>query len=137
MEKILLIGDDFYLMATRAAVLAKTKASVTCCNSREFAALSEPDHFSLVVLCHSLAPDTARHIGEEVRRRWSQARTLLILKGNGEPSSVESNVDATVPAAEPARLIELAMALLAKSPEGRRRLPKGVPPSPSADSGAS
>ncbi len=125
MEKILLIGDDSHLLATRAAVLAKTGASVTSCNAKEFDALSDPDPFSLVVLCHSLTPAASRRIGDEVRRRWPQSRLLLVLKGIGDPSSFETHVDATAPAAEPAKLIAIATSLLAKSPQSPKRLPKG------------
>lgn len=119
MQKILLVGDDVDLLVTRAAVLAKTGCSVTCCTSKEFAVHLNQEPCALVVLCHTLGPDAGSEIGEEVRRRWPAARLLQVLKGDGDPSSAESRSDAAVLAGKPGKLLERATALLAQSPEGR------------------
>jgi CheY-like chemotaxis protein len=79
MPKILLVGQDFRLLATRAAVLAKTDASVVCCNALEAMKLLESENFALVVLCHSLAEAQAAQITDAVHRRWPKTRVLMVV----------------------------------------------------------
>lgn len=79
MPKILLVGQDFRLLATRAAVLAKTNASVVCCNAVEYSKIFQSEAFDLVVLCHSLAEKQAAEITEAVHRRWPRTRVLLVV----------------------------------------------------------
>lgn len=79
MPKILLVGQDFRLLATRAAVLAKTSASVVCCNAIEALTVLETEAFDLVVLCHSLSGNQISVITELVHRRWLETRILLVV----------------------------------------------------------
>jgi CheY-like chemotaxis protein len=76
--KILLIGDDFRLLATRAALLAKTGASTVCCNPAEVQKDLERESFDVVVLCHSLSEEEARKAAEFAHRRWPEAKVFLI-----------------------------------------------------------
>jgi hypothetical protein len=76
--KILLIGVDFRLLATRAALLTKTGASTVCCNPAEMQKDLEGESFDLVVLCHSLSEDEAREAAAFVRQRWLAAKVFLI-----------------------------------------------------------
>ena len=78
MPKILLIGDDFRLLATRAALLTKTGASTVCCNLAEMQKDLDGQHFDLAVLCHSLSEDGARLASVLVRERWPAAKVFLI-----------------------------------------------------------
>jgi CheY-like chemotaxis protein len=76
--KILFIGDDFRLLATRAALLTKTGASTVCCNPTEMQKDLEGESFDLVVLCHSLLEEDARQAAALVRQRWPAAKVFLI-----------------------------------------------------------
>ena len=78
MPKILLIGDDFRLLATRAALLTKTGASTVCCNPAEMQKDLDGENFDLAVLCHSLSEDGARQSAALVRQRWPAAKVFLI-----------------------------------------------------------
>lgn len=79
MIKILLVGKDFRLLATRAAVLSRSGASTVCCNPAEMKRELAGEKFDVVVLCHTLLPEAA---GEDVaglaRRWWPQAKILLL-----------------------------------------------------------
>src|ERR1700736_5869583 len=110
MDKILLVGDDFRLLASRAAILSKVTAKVTCCTSSEFARHVKHDDFGLVVLCHSLAGDARLSIVKETHRRWPKAGVLQVAPFY-DPSSVPSDVDA-VTSAEPSKLLERVSELL-------------------------
>jgi DNA-binding response OmpR family regulator len=80
MFKILLSGNDFRLLATRAAVLEKTGASVVaCCDASEALYVLEQEKISLVVLCHSLRDDEANTIAEKVREHNYQTKTLMLV----------------------------------------------------------
>jgi CheY-like chemotaxis protein len=76
--KILLIGDDFRLLATRAALLTKTGASTVCCSSAEMEKGLEGESFDLAVLCHSLSEENARKAARLVHQRWPTAKVFLV-----------------------------------------------------------
>jgi hypothetical protein len=113
MEKILLVGGNFALLAPRAAVLAKMVSNVTCCNPSEFGQMPVHEEFALVVLCHSLDEEDLLHIAFEVRQRWPRSRLLHIWERKGQPSPVEQRVDAIV-APEPRKLAGTVATLLTK-----------------------
>jgi len=110
-KKILIVGDDFPLLASRAAVLAKTGANVTCCSSTEFTQHLGHDGFGLVVVCHSLKDDTGCHVVRETRMRWPEARVLKVAGIDGKSVSCECQVDA-VTDPEPKKLLEHVSGLL-------------------------
>jgi hypothetical protein len=109
MEKILIVGDDFHLLATRAAILSKTGSKVTCCNASEFADHLGNDSFGLVVLCHTLAEDTRDRIVGDTHRRWPNARLLEV--ASLVQRRYVREVDAET-ASEPGKLLENACRLL-------------------------
>jgi DNA-binding response OmpR family regulator len=76
--KILLVGDDFRLLATRAALLTKTGASTVCCSAAEMQKDLEGESFNLAVLCHSLSEEDARSSAALVHRRWPEAKVFLV-----------------------------------------------------------
>jgi hypothetical protein len=112
MEKILLVGENFALLAPRAAILAKMVSNITCCDPSEFAQMAIRENFALVILCHSLSQEDLSFIASEARRRWPQSRLLHIQEENGRPSPVEQRVDATV-SPEPDRLVRTVAMMLA------------------------
>jgi DNA-binding NtrC family response regulator len=115
-KKILAIGEDFALLATRAAVLARTDASVTCCNSAEFATQLDRERFDLVILCYSLADSVRQAISADVHHRWPQARLLLVTAEPFPVSFSTSDVDAVTASMQPAQLIRAATSLLETPP---------------------
>jgi len=114
MDKVLLVGEDFALLAPRAAVLAKMVSNVTCCNPSEFAQMASRETFALVVLCHSLRQDELLYIASEARRRWPQSRLLHLCEEKGQRSSVEQRVDA-VETPEPRKLARTVATMLKKT----------------------
>lgn len=130
MPKILLAGNDFRLLGTRAAVLGKTGASVVCCSASETREIIRTEKFDLVVLCHTLSDQEANEIIETVRRLWPHARTLqVVFDGAREKPYRATELDATS-SAEPSRLVrrtaELLQALpnhyIEKKSDGAQRL---------------
>ena len=77
MASILLIGLDEGLSQTRAAVLAKTHATVV---RKTDLGNGVSQAFDLVVLCHTV-PEAEREAWSiEVRKRWPNVRIILIAK---------------------------------------------------------
>jgi DNA-binding response OmpR family regulator len=109
MEKILLVGEDFQLLSTRAAILSKLSDKVTCCNSSEFLEHIKDRDFALVVLCHSVRAEVGCEVVKETRRRWPKARVLQVALGNDQ--SLACVVDA-VTTTEPKKLWEHVSKLL-------------------------
>jgi len=117
MPKILLAGNDFRLLGTRAAVLGKTGASVVCCSASETREIIKTEKFDLVVLCHTLSDQEADQIIATVRRLWPQARTLqVVFDGARERPYRATELDATS-SAEPSRLVRRTMELLQALPK--------------------
>jgi hypothetical protein len=120
MEKILLIGKDFGLLSSRAAVLAKTKAAVTCCYPNEVSTLLGSNaNMNLVVLCHSLPADVRAGIIKDIRVKWPQAQVLQVLTDLYETSGYD--VDAMAES-DPPKLIEQVRELLSASSAQRKVL---------------
>jgi CheY-like chemotaxis protein len=126
MSKILLAGNDFRLLATRAAVLAKTEASVTCCNASEAMKVLESETFDLVVLCHSLTATQAAEITDRVHQRLPGTKILLVVSGVAS-ELLYSGIpfDATSPT-DPNHLIRRTSELLRALPN--HRIEEPVPP---------
>lgn len=112
MPKILLVGQDFRLLATRAAVLAKTDASVVCCNAFEAMKLLESESFALIVLCHSLTEKQGSEITEAVHRRWPKTKILMVVSNVAQERLYRGiEFDATS-SPEPNRLVSRTAELL-------------------------
>ena len=115
MKRILAVGEEFSLLVSRAALLARTDATVTYCNSAEFKTHLARDHFDLVILCYSVAEAAGERIAAEVRSRWPEARLLVITTENvGYPQS-KLRADAFVDHMQPAQLVRAATTLLDRS----------------------
>ncbi len=117
MPKILLIGDDFRLLATRAALLSKTGACTVCCNAAEMQRDLERESFDLVVLCHSLSAEDVRKAAALANQRWPEAKVFLV-----EPSVPLDRtfdgmaIDGTI-SSSPGILLERTSALLHTLPK--------------------
>lgn len=119
MPKILLVGQDFRLLATRAAVLAKTDASVVCCNALEAMKILENESFELIVLCHSLAEKQASEITDAVHHRWPKTRILMVVSNIAQERLYRGvEFDATS-SPDPNRLVHRTAELLEGLPHHR------------------
>jgi hypothetical protein len=117
--KILLIGDDFRLLATRAALLTKTGASTVCCNPTEMQKDLEREMFDLAVLCHSLSEEAARNAVVYVHRRWPEAKIFLVessvlMEKTFDGVALDGTISST-----PSTLLEQMSAVLQALPKDR------------------
>jgi CheY-like chemotaxis protein len=112
MSKILLAGGDSRLLETRAAVLAKTGASVACYSAAKALEILDEETFDLVVLCHSLSDPDVALVVEKVRKKVPDTK-ILVVASNADRYGLprENKVDATT-LPEPERLVALAKELL-------------------------
>jgi hypothetical protein len=125
MKRILAVGEDFSLLASRAALLARPDATATCCNSAEFKTHLACCHFDLVVLCYSLAEAAGERIAAEVRCRWPEAGLLVITTENIAYPQGKLRADALVDHMEPAQLVRAATTLLDGSRSPLPGMPQG------------
>ncbi|HMF54162.1 MAG TPA: hypothetical protein VK593_07420 [Edaphobacter sp.] len=120
MAQILLIGQDTGLLATRAAVLGKTGASVTCCAARAAGSLLQDHDFDIVVLCHTLADAEITEFTAYLHRRWPEAKILKVIVINSfEPEPQGSDISSS---ADPGQLFKRTQQLLESLPEHRLRI---------------
>jgi CheY-like chemotaxis protein len=112
MFRILLAGSDSRLLATRAAVLAKTGAAVVHHTSIEALEVLDRQTFDLVVLCHTLSQTDVAAIVDKVHRKISGAKILMVSSElDGYRIHLDSKIDA-ISMPEPGHLIALANELL-------------------------
>jgi CheY-like chemotaxis protein len=116
MHKILLIGQDFRLLATRAAVLSRTDASVISCNAGEALGILGGETFDLVVLCHSLSETQATEITDAVHRQWPETKILLVVSDIVQERFYAGLESDATSSPEPAHLIRRANELLKQVP---------------------
>jgi CheY-like chemotaxis protein len=116
MLRMLLVGSDSRLLATRAAVLLKTGAAVVYRDTSGALGIMDREAFDLIVLCHSLPETDVAVIVEKVHRKIPGAKILMVNSAlNGSAMYTDSHVDATsIP--EPGHLIARAMELLHITP---------------------
>jgi hypothetical protein len=114
MVKILLVGEDFRLLATRAAVLARTGANTLCCSPAEMVRDLRGEAFNLVVMCHSLDEASASMVAGTARQWWPGAKVLLIRASFGQQvGAIEC--DGVIESA-PGEMVREAAALMQKLP---------------------
>ena len=118
MEKILLVGDNFSLLATRVAILAKMSAGAVGCNPAELATHLGNEKFDVVILCHTLHESTRRSVIANARRRWPEVRILQILPRMDKTSPTSFLVD-EVASTEPDDLIRRTAKLLGRPPRSQ------------------
>jgi len=111
MLKMLLVGDDFRLLATRAALLSKAGVNTVCCNPAEMMRDLQHENFDLVLLCHSLQDEVAKDVTAVARRWWPQAKLLLMVSDLSPRASRAFGCDGVI-GAEPTEMMRQTMALL-------------------------
>jgi hypothetical protein len=119
MAAILSIGEDAFLLETRAAVLRRTGAEVVNTNIVSALSYLETRCFDLVILCHSIPIHLCRTLGEIIQLNWPATRLMhLSTLRSWEQSEIQAGVDICAP--EPEQLLEHTILLLG------RRSPSGV-----------
>jgi hypothetical protein len=118
MDRILLIGEQPSLLATRANILAKTGVSVTCCDINQLNVLLRNENFDLVILCHTLLRSGVQRscVISDIYRRWPQASILQVVGGYGDRAA-ETGLDTSLMWRAPGELVQTAVKLLGKPPQ--------------------
>lgn len=120
MSKVLLVGNDLRLLATRAAVLSRTKANVVCCRGVEATKVLETETFNLVVLCHSLEEKQAAEIIEMVHARVPETGILMVVSDVSQEHFYKGAAFDATSSTEPERLIQRVSELLRELPDSRQ-----------------
>jgi CheY-like chemotaxis protein len=117
MPAILLIGEDEFLLETRAAVLRSTGAEMVCADVSSATAMLERKNFDLAVLCHSVPGPVCQTVIEIIRQSWPSTRILLISAlRHWELDGAVEGVEVCTP--DPERLIERTIELLGRRKPG-------------------
>lgn len=112
MPKILLVGNDLRLLTTRAAVLAKTKASVIYCNALEAEQIFQSDSFDLIVLCHTLTGEQSAEVTGIANQKLPGTKILMITSSTSEDRPPKGVVFDGLVSSDPAGLVSRASRLL-------------------------
>jgi CheY-like chemotaxis protein len=120
MATILLIGEDDFLLQTRAAVLRRTGAESVCCDVASALLVLEHQVFDLVLLCHSIPGHLCETISEIIRHNWPGTR-LLHISAVRESEHFDPTDGVEVCSAEPERLIQRTVELLGRRKPGSVR----------------
>lgn len=112
MSKILLAGNDQRLLKTRAAVLARTQASVIYCNPAEAMKQLEGESIDLIVLCHSLTEKQISDLTELTHQKLPSARILRVVSDLREERPANGNDFYATSSYDPAGLIRRTSELL-------------------------
>jgi CheY-like chemotaxis protein len=117
MSTILLIGEDEFLLQTRAAVLRGTGADILCSDVASALSLLDKQVFDLVILCHSIASHVCETMVQIIRQNWPVTRVLQVSAvREWEQGEVIPGVD--ICSAEPERLIDRTVELLGRRKNG-------------------
>lgn len=111
MGRILLVGEDQYLLQCRAAMLRNKGAEIVAGLTRE-AETATIGNVDVVVLCHSIDPEMRVRFAAEARKRWPGVRVLQVLRCETELCPSAPYADASVLAGEPGQLIAETLELL-------------------------
>ena len=117
MLAILLIGEDEFLLETRAAVLRSTGAEMVCTDVSAAIRMLERKKFDVAVLCHSISGSACQTLVEVIRQNWPSTRILLVSAGRSwEMDARPEGVEVCMP--DPERLIERTVELLGRRKPG-------------------
>lgn len=115
MSAILLIGEDAFLLETRAAVLRTTGAEILSCDTSSALPTMGKQFFDIVIFCHSIPLHLCHTLAEIIHQNWPGTRLLRVAAVRHWEES-EEVVGVDLCSAQPERLIEQTIALL-----GRRK----------------
>lgn len=117
MPAILLIGEDEFLLETRAAVLRSTGAEMVCTDVSQAIPALERKNFDLAILCHSIPGPVCQTLVEVIRQNWPSIRILLVSAVRSwEMEERADGVDVCAP--DPGHLIARTIELLGRRKPG-------------------
>jgi hypothetical protein len=96
MSTILLVGNDEFLLQSRAAVLRTTNADTVTIDACELTRHSVTEPVDLVVLCHTLNPAVREALSDCARRQWPGIHLIQVLKTEYEWTPTLNYADQTV-----------------------------------------
>jgi len=122
MPTVLLVGDDEFLLETRAAVVRTTGANTLCCSSKSALEIQQHQPCDVVILCHSLPAELRSALCSLIHDRWPDTRLLVLSSIRGE--SVHDGVEFAdaVNSADPEELVSRTIELLRKGPASEKSL---------------
>jgi len=113
MPAILLIGEDAFLLETRAAVLRRTGAAMVCAEVSSALPLLETNSFDVAILCHSIPGPVCQTLIDVIRQNWPSTRILLVSPArNWEQTERAEGVELCTP--HPEQLIERTIELIGR-----------------------
>lgn len=122
MTAILQIGEDAFLLETRAAVLRTTGAAVISSEILSALEVLERQVFDVVILCHTIPEHVSRTLADVVHQNWPATRVVQISAiREWEQSEELEGLDLCPP--DPERLIEHIIELLGRRSPGSVRTP--------------
>jgi DNA-binding response OmpR family regulator len=90
--RILICGDEPFLLETRSMVLVRAGfAVVSTCTREEIASLPQEPAFRLAVIGRTITDGDKELIVAEVRRRWSAIRILFLTDQRDSLQQISSN----------------------------------------------
>jgi DNA-binding response OmpR family regulator len=117
MPAILLIGEDEFLLETRAAVLRSAGAEMVCTGVSDAIPALEEKNFDVAILCHSIPGPVCQTVVEVIRQNWPSTRILLVSAVRSwETEDRTDGVDVCAP--DPEHLIARTIELLGRRKPG-------------------
>ena len=125
MPAILLIGEDEFLLETRAAVMRPRGAEMVCTDVPSAIPLMERRFFDLAILCHSIPDHLLQTLTQIIRQNWPSTRILVLSPARmWEQSDTVDGVEVCTPS--PERLIERTVELLGRRKAGSVRCSEDI-----------
>lgn len=113
MSAILLIGEDAFLLETRAAVLRTTGAEIQSCDISSALPTMGKQLFDIVIFCHSIPLHLCHTLSEIIHQNWPDTRLLRVAAVRHWEES-EEVVGVDLCSSQPERLVEQTISLLGK-----------------------
>ena len=114
MSTILLIGEDEFLLETRAAVIRSIGAEMICTDVPSALEVMGRKLFGLAILCHSIPDHVRKTLTAIIRQSWPATRILLVSPSGNWDDAAADGIEVCPP--NPELLIERTVELL-----GRRK----------------
>jgi hypothetical protein len=113
MAAILLLGEDAFLLETRAAVLRTTGAEILSSDISSALPYLERRCFDIVILCHSIPTHVCHTLAGIIQQNWPATRVLRLSTAR-EWEESEALVGVDICPSQPKQLVEHTMTLLGR-----------------------
>lgn len=120
MSTVLLVGEDEFLLHTRADVIRTTGAETLCCSGGSAFEIQRRRVCDVVILCHSLSAEMCNALCSLIHCGWPDTRILVLssLPAKTVPDNVEF-ADA-INSADPEGLVKRTLELIRKGPASEK-----------------